>query len=199
MKKVFLFVLLVGVLFVNSAFSLDASSVESPMKIVSATIDQVVKAVIDLPGAEHATARQAKIREIINGNFDFAEMAKRSLGAYWNEIDASQQKEFVAVFSDLLAKTYLRRIDNIKPGIVTVKSEKIVEEKATVLSTVSDKGDEFPIDYKFYLIDNKWKVYDVVIENIGLVSNYRNEFAGIIRREKFEGLMQRLKDKNAKT
>jgi phospholipid transport system substrate-binding protein len=122
-------------------------------------------------------------------------MAKRSLGPNWNEITPEEQKDFTAVFSELLARTYLSKIETVKPGMVKVESEQIESPRAVVKTTVTSKGDTFPIDYKMSIHDNTWQVYDVVIENIGLVANYRNEFSGVIRKEKFDGLMAKLRKK----
>lgn len=169
----------------------------SPKGEVEAVIREVVRIAQKLPGDENTSQRRAELREVINPRFDFAEMAKRSLGAEWRNVSPDQQKDFVDVFSALLSKTYLSRIETVKPGMVTIDSEKLDGPKALVRTTVNHKGDQFPIEYKLLNQSGTWRVYDVVIENIGLVANYRNEFAGIIRKEKFEGLMQRLREKSA--
>ncbi len=164
---------------------------------VKSTIDEVVKVVEELPGEDKTAARREKLRLVINPRFDFAEMAKRSLGAAWNDCTPEEQGEFVKIFSNLLAKTYLERIENIKPGMVKFDGEESHPPKSVVKTSVQHKGDTFPIDYRLYNKDGEWKVYDVIIENIGLVSNYRNEFAGIIRKEKFSGLMEKLRAKGS--
>jgi len=168
----------------------------SPKTEVEAVISEVVRIAQALPGDENTTKRRAELREVINPRFDFEEMAKRSLGAEWRNCTPEQQRDFVGVFSGLLSRTYLSRIETVKPGMVTIDSEKLDGLKAVVRTTVSHKGDEFPIEYKLLNESGTWRVYDVVIENIGLVANYRNEFAGIIRKEKFDGLMQRLRAKS---
>jgi phospholipid transport system substrate-binding protein len=122
-------------------------------------------------------------------------MSRRSLGSNWNEISPEEQKDFTTVFSELLARTYLSKIETVKPGMVKVESEQVEGSKAVVKTVVISQGDTFPIDYKMMNRDNNWRVYDVVIENIGLVANYRNEFSGIIRKDKFSGLMEKLRAK----
>ena len=174
-----------------------AQQIVSPKSEVEAVIDEVVRIAQIFPGDENTAKRRAELRQVINPRFDFAEMAKRSLGAEWRNCTGDQQKDFVDVFSGLLSKTYLSRIETVKPGMVTIDSEKLEGSKALVRTTVTHKGDQFPIEYKLLNQEGTWRVYDVVIENIGLVANYRNEFAGIIRKEKFEGLMQRLREKSA--
>lgn len=167
----------------------------SPKADMQQTIDQIIKIATALPGDEKKTERRHKLRELINPKFNFAEMSKRSLGANWNDLTPQEQADFTNVFSELLARTYLSKIETVKPGMVTVDSEQVEAPRAVVKTTVISKGDTFPIDYKLMLLNNSWQVYDVVIENIGLVANYRNEFSGIIRKEKFTGLMDRLRKK----
>jgi phospholipid transport system substrate-binding protein len=169
----------------------------SAVSEVQRTIDDVVSIAQQYQGKDQTKIRREKLREVINPRFDFDEMAKRSLGANWTQINPQQQDQFREVFSELLARTYLSKIETVKPGMVKMDGEKLDLPRSMVRTLVTSKGDVFPIEYRLYKQDGGWKVYDVVIENIGLVANYRNEFAGIIRKDGFEGLLQRLKDKNA--
>ena len=167
----------------------------SPKAEIQRTIDSIISVVEASPGDDKKLARRCKLREIINPKFDFDEMSRRSLGANWNTITPAEQADFTTVFSELLARTYLSKIETVKTGMVKVESENIESSKAVVKTVVLSKGDTFPIDYKLMLENGQWRVYDVVIENIGLVANYRNEFSGIIRKDKFPGLMERLRKK----
>jgi phospholipid transport system substrate-binding protein len=167
----------------------------SPKAEIQKTIDSIISIVEASPGDDKKLARRGKLREVINPKFDFDEMSRRSLGANWNTITPAEQADFTTVFSELLARTYLSKIETVKPGMVKVESENIESSKAVVKTVVLSKGDTFPIDYKLMLENGQWRVYDVVIENIGLVANYRNEFSGIIRKDKFPGLMERLRKK----
>ena len=168
-----------------------------PLEKVKVTIDEIIKIVEANSGDENTTQRREKLRELINPVFDFEEMAKRSLGANWKEATQDERKEFVDVFSDLLAKTYLSKIETVKSGMVTVNSENVDQVRALVKTSVLHRGETFPLDYRLQNTSGKWKVYDVIIENIGLVANYRNEFAGIVRKDKISGLIRRLKDKQS--
>lgn len=169
----------------------------TPKASVSNTVDSIVKVVQEFPGEDKQKERRAKLREIINPRFDFDKMAQLSLGAAWKDITPEEQKEFTETFSNLLAKTYLVKIETVKAGMVSIETETLDDtgQKATVKTLVKSKGDVFPLDYKMLNEEGTWKVYDVVIENIGLIVNYRNEFSSIIRKDKFAGLMQRLKEK----
>jgi len=169
----------------------------SPKAEMQGTIDSIIKIVEANPEDTQKTARRSLLRELINPKFNFAEMAKRSLGPKWNEITPEEQRDFTVVFSELLARTYLSKIETVKTGMVKVDAESVEAQKAVVKTTVTHKGDNFPIDYKLMFTDGRWQVYDVVIENIGLVANYRNEFSGIIRKDTFSGLMEKLRQKIA--
>ena len=180
-------------------FARAADPDSSPSLQVRETLDKMVIIVAAYPGDENTAERRRKLRELISPRFDFQAMAKSSLGPHWDKITAGEQSEFVTVFSNLLASTYLKRIENIRSDTVKVDSERLGTPPNTglVKTTVTYKWDKFPIDYKLYRASDTWKVYDVIIENIGLVLNYRNEFAGIIRKEQFSGLMKQLRKKAA--
>lgn len=167
----------------------------SPLKQVEHAINDLVTVIETSAASTSVEQRREKLRKVIDPVFDFEEMARRSLGTYWKEISAEEQTEFVRVFSDLLARTYLSKIETLKRGMVHLESERIEAPRALVKTIVEDKGNKFPIDYKLLDQNGHWKVYDVIIENIGLVANYRNEFAGVIRKESFAGLMKKLSEK----
>lgn len=138
----------------------------------------------------------AELSKLIHPLFDFEEMSKRSLGTNWNKASVSEQREFVELFSGLLARTYLKRIKrNARSSKIDKMTETIEDNKAFVKSTVAVDEEDTSIDYRLYLQGNEWKIYDVVIENVGLVSNYRNEFGGIIRKDGMTGLIEQLKIK----
>jgi phospholipid transport system substrate-binding protein len=178
-----------------SMSSLCLAETPSPKVEIKNTIDSIIATVQANPGDAAKAARREKLREIINPKFDFDEMSRRSLGSNWTEITPAEQKDFTTVFSELLARTYLSKIETVKPGMVKVESEQVEGPKAVVKTVVLSQGDTFPIDYKMMYREGGWRVYDVVIENIGLVANYRNEFSGIIRKDKFSGLMEKLRAK----
>ena len=188
-----LFISLAALMFTTSAIC--HADTQSPKAEIQKTIDSIISTVQANPGDAGKGPRRQKLREIINPKFDFDEMSKRSLGSNWTDITPAEQKDFTTVFSELLARTYLSKIETVKPGMVKVESEQIDGAKAVVKTVVLSQGDTFPIDYKMMYRDNGWRVYDVVIENIGLVANYRNEFSGIIRKDKFSGLMEKLRAK----
>jgi len=187
--------LALGLTILVSQTALANPAMGSPKAEMQKTIDDIITIAGAYSDDAQKDTRREKLRTLINPKFNFSEMAKRSLGANWNEITPEEQKDFTNVFSELLARTYLSKIETVKPGMVDVKSEQVELPRAVVKTVVTSKGDHFPIDYKLTYQNSSWQVYDVVIENIGLVANYRNEFSGIIRKEKFSGLMERLRKK----
>ncbi len=136
------------------------------------------------------------LKRVIAPLFDFEEMSRRSLGAYWKKGSEAEQEEFVERFSDLLARTYLKRITQGVQLIEVVEiTEKVEGDRATVNAKIAVKGIVISTEARMLLKSDGWKIYDVAVENIGLVSNYRNEFPAIVRKEGFRGLIDRLKKK----
>ena len=202
-RKLIIAATVAGMLLADGLFFADTGSLRAeeavtntrPLAQIQAVVNDLIKVVAALPGEKNSIERRKKMREIITPHFDFREMAKRSLGDKWNKVTEAEQNEFTNLFSELLAKTYLNRLDHLGPDVVKFESERVGSSGALVHTTVKFKEDTFPLDYKLLLSAGHWRVYDVIIENIGLVQNYRNEFAGIIRKEGFPALIQRLKDK----
>lgn len=180
-------------LFLNTAFAQSG-----PKAQIEATMNKIIEEVEANPGDAKEEIREKNLRVIIDKRFNFEEMAKRSLGKNWRKANASQQKVFVETFSELLINTYIGRLEEAKKGMVNILDEKIREPKALIKTTVKVKEDVFPIDYKLLKNGSSWEVYDVIIENVGLISNYRSEFSGIVRKEGIEGLLDKLKTKVAK-
>ena len=139
----------------------------------------------------------AKLKKIVYPLFDFDEMARRSLGAHWRRLDTSQQKEFVAVFTDLLEKTYAKNIDLYDGQKVSYVGETIDQDYAEVRTKLlGKKGDSYSVDYKLLRTGSKWRVYDVVAEGISLVNNYRSQFNRVMANSSFEELIRKMKEKS---
>ena len=195
-SKVFL---LFAFCFLLGAFPISSygQGTPSPKAEMQYILDKLVAIVTEHSEEGESKVRQDKMRAVIEPRFDFEEMSKRSLGVKWKSISDAERTEFVDLFSELLARTYLSRIEKVKKDMVEIKNETIRQPRALVKTIVTYEGDSFPLDYKLLYRDGVWRVYDVIIENIGLISNYRSEFAGVIRKDKFSGLLQKLREKNA--
>lgn len=167
-------------------------------EIVKTTVDNVKQTVDNEKSKISEAALDAKLHEIIAPVFDFKEMARRSLAAHWSQASPTEQTEFVELFSKLLADNYIKKIrENVGQSNFTVaKQESTGPESVLVKTSVLFEGKTASIDYRLRMKDSTWKVYDVVIENIGLVSNYRSEFGAIIDKDRISGLLKQLRDKN---
>jgi phospholipid transport system substrate-binding protein len=164
---------------------------------VQATVDQVLEVLSDpgLAGAQHTAARRAKIRTIVLGRFGFEEMAKRSLGATWYQRRPAEQKQFVDLFTDLLERSYISRIESYKGEKIVYPGESIQGDRAEVNSVILSHGDRSTIDYRLVRVDDGWEVYDLVIDGISLVNNYRMQFAHIIGQSGYDGLLTKMRAK----
>ncbi len=168
-------------------------------------VKQTVDAVIDvlknkeLKRPEKTEQRRAKIRAVVGERFDFGEMAKRSLAQNWKKRTPEEQKEFVALYSDLLENAYIKKIEKYEDEKVLYGAEKTEGTNATVKTNiVTTKEVSIPIEYRLLKEGSQWKVYDVVIEGVSLVNNYRNQFNSILRSGTYEDLVKRLKNKTLK-
>lgn len=135
-----------------------------------------------------------RLRGIVYPLFDFNEMAMRSLGPNWRRLTPEQRKEFVATFTALLEKTYADQIDLYEGQQVVFSGENIDGNYAQVESKIIDKnGQNYSVVYRLHRVDGKWRIYDVVAENISVVNNYRSQFNRVIARSSFEELLRVMK------
>ena len=172
-----------------------------PTDQVKQTVDAVLDVLKnkDLKKPEKEAQRRAQIRQIVSARFDFAEMAKRSLAQNWRKRTPQEQKDFVPLYTDLLESTYIKKVERYENEKVVYADEKIEGSYATVKTNiVTAKEVEIPIEYRLLKEGDQWKAYDVVIEGVSLVNNYRNQFNSIIRSSSYEELVKRLKNKTMK-
>ena len=170
----------------------------APADQMRGAIEKVVSVLKDpnLKSGAKRSERLDQLRQAIYQKFDFAEMAKRSLGAQWQRRSPEEQREFVKLFTDLLENAYFDNIESYDGEKVTVTGEKQDKDFAEVNSKIATKkGEEIAVNYKLHQVGSDWKVYDVVIENISLVNNYRSQFNRVIAQSSFEDLLRRMKDK----
>jgi phospholipid transport system substrate-binding protein len=139
-----------------------------------------------------------RLRQIVYPLFDFREMATRALGANWRRINSQQREEFVSTFTTLLEKTYADQIDLYNGQQVVYTGENVDGDYAQVDSRIIDKnGQTYSVAYRLHRVDGKWKIYDVVAENISLVNNYRSQFNRVIAKSSFEELLKTMKQKGS--
>ena len=169
----------------------------APGEQVKATIDQVMEVLRDskLQGAGKKAERREKLRQIVLPRFDFAEMAKRALGNNWNRYPDKQQ-EFVTAFKQLLEETYADQIELASGDKVVYLNERTEKDYAEVdTKVISSKGEETLMTYKLHPVDSDWKVFDIVVENISIVNNYRSQFNRVLSNASLDELIKRIKDK----
>ena len=172
---------------------------DGPTAQVKSTIDRVLEILKDptLKNPNMEKARGTQLKKVIFARFDFHEMAKRSLGVHWRKRTPQERKEFVKLYADLLELSYRRKIERYVDEKILYTKEQ-VDEKFGLVTTeiVSEKEDvDIPIEYKVIRRGDEWKVYDVVIDGISLVSNYRNQFNRIIRRSSYAELVKKMRIK----
>jgi phospholipid transport system substrate-binding protein len=166
---------------------------------LSSSVDRIITLLAN-PAYKVAATRPDLRRELITtieGIFDTRELSRRALGAEWNKFSPEQQDRFVAAFGILLQNTYLDKIESYTDEKVQYLGEQALgQDKAEVTTKVIGKGKEIPIAYR--LMDhNGWKVYDVVIEGVSLVQNYRSQFGQILMNESPDALIAKISAKKS--
>ena len=182
------------------AFSLPVlpASAGAPTEQLRKQVDEVIRVLDDPALKGKAAERRDAVRKLAGEVFDYNEMARRSLGTHWNARTPEERQEFVALFSDLLDRAYFSKIDTYQGEKVRYGAETVDGEQATVKTAIIGKdGKEIPIDYRMHQVNGRWSVYDVSIQGVSLVANYRTQFNRVVTTESYESLLQRLRDKDA--
>jgi phospholipid transport system substrate-binding protein len=165
---------------------------------VKGNVDKVLDVLRD-PSLKSESSKQIKknkIRAIGDNMFDFTELSKRTLAVNWSKFTPEQQKEFISLYKDLLADTYADKIvAYTDEKIVFTKEVPLTEKTIEVQSTVIRKTQEIPIYYRVITENGSWLVYDVVIEGVSLVNNYRTQFREILSNKPPTSLIETLKKK----
>jgi len=180
-----------------SILFLAANAFATPTDDVKKTVDQVVRIVADKEMKKHEQKRRQELKKSISLIFNYGEMAKRSLGKHWNTRSEAERKQFVDLFATLLENSYASKIESYNNEKIVYIKELIDGNYAEVKSKViTAKRDEFTLDYRMLNEKGKWMVYDVVIEGVSLVSNYRSQFNRIITANGYGELLKKLQSKN---
>ena len=175
------------------------SFADMPTDQVKDTVGRVVTILRDpaLAREDKIAERREALRQVILPRFDFSEMARRSLGSHWKN-QKERQEEFVAVFTNFVENTYVSKVESFKDEKIVFARERIEQNLAEVgTQIVPSKGEPFSLNYKLHLVGDDWKIYDVVIENISLVNNYRSQFNRILANASFDELLKKLREKGS--
>jgi phospholipid transport system substrate-binding protein len=167
----------------------------TPRQQIEETIQRVVTIISDPTRSE--TERRDLLREALLPRFDFVEMAKRALGKHWSNASGRQQ-EFVAAFAEFLGNSYIGKVVAHKDEKIVIVREWTDKGEAQVDTHVLPrKGERFSVNYRLHQVEGEWKIYDVVVEQISLVSNYRSQFNRILTSGSLDDLMKLLKEKGS--
>jgi phospholipid transport system substrate-binding protein len=168
----------------------------APTDQINSGVDQVIRVLQDpkLKGAAMEAERRAAIRQEAESIFDFGETGRRALGRHWQELDESQQREFVSMFTDLLEHAYIARIEQYSGEQIVYSGDTVDGDTATVRTKfITQKGTEIPVDYRLLRRGDRWLAYDAIVEGVSLVSNYRTQFDHIMRTGSYPELARRMR------
>ncbi len=173
-----------------------AVAAEGPRAMVKTHVDEVVRVLNDPALEGKPQAKLEKIKDISKTFFDYEELSKRSLGANWRRFTPEQQKTFVSLYQKLLEKAYGDRILEYSNEKIDIGKERPLSPTTVVVpTTVVRQGGNISIDYRLTQENGKWLVYDVVIEGVSLVSNYRAQFRDILANSSPDELIEKLRKK----
>ncbi len=173
----------------------------SPLETIQPQVNRALEVLRD-PALKAESARatkEKKIWAIIDSVFDYNELSKRTLAQHWKEFAPGQQEEFTHLFGKLLGSVYMDRIIAYKDEkVVFGKVANLSDRTAEVQSEVLRSSKSIPILYRMILVNGEWRVYDVVIEGVSLVQNYRSQFKEILTNKSPEHLLKMLREKTRK-
>ena len=172
----------------SSAFAVDKATDSVRMSVES------IIGILKDTGLDKSAKRE-KIRVVIAERFDFRAMSQRTLATNWRKASKEDQQQFVELFAKLIQNTYIGRVEAYTNEEVKYPGEKITKDRAVVDTLIVTSSKEIPVTYKLYLKDGRWLVYDVYIEGVSLISNYRNSYQEIVKRDGFAGLLSQMEEK----
>ena len=168
----------------------------APTDQLKTQVDRVLKLMDDPALKDKPKDKRAAVRKVADDIFDFGETAKRSLGRHWADRTQAERDEFVKLFGDLLERSYISKIEVYGGEKIQYMSDKIEGDQASVMSKLLTKTNtEVPIEYRMLKKGERWLVYDVIIEGVSLVSNYRTQFNKIIQTSSYAELVKKMKSR----
>jgi len=174
-----------------------SSPASSPMEQIRETTEEILELVKDpaLAGPENKPKRRRLIRKVVDKRFDWEEMSQRALARHWSERTDTERKAFIELFGELLERTYMDRVEGYQGEKIVYESEEIENTYAEVKVKFAGGQNQIPVIYRLHKEGEAWLVYDISIEGVSLVNNYRNQFNSILVRSSFDELMDKLKKK----
>jgi phospholipid transport system substrate-binding protein len=196
-RKKYLNFALIALLFCFGSSS--ATAAETPKAQLQATVERIMEVFKTFKSAEDYPKNQGRPRQILSARFDFAEMARRSLGTQWNNLQGKQkQGEFVSAFTQFVEASYLGQMGSYR-GEKIVYGRERVENKFAEVETQVVGGEGAPLDvhYMLHLVGKEWRVYDIVIDQVSVVNNYRSQFNRILQTASLDELLKKLREKGS--
>jgi phospholipid transport system substrate-binding protein len=170
----------------------------NPMEEIKQTTDKILSIITNpaLKAPSKTEEREKLIHQAVFERFDWEEMSRRSLAIHWVKRTPEERKEFVRLFSELLERTYMKKVEGFSGEKVLYEGEAIERDYATVkIKIVTKKDKDIPVEYRLKKEGNNWFIYDVSIEGVSLVNNYRTQFNSILLQSSYEDLVKRLREK----
>lgn len=170
----------------------------APTEAMKGTINEVIRILGDqgMKKPERAQERRKLLEKVVSERFNYEEMAKRALAAQWKKLKEKEQAEFVDLFMRLLTNSYADKVEGYSGEQVHYLNERVEGDYAEVRTKAISGKAEIPLDYRLLNRGGDWRVYDVVVDGVSLVSNYRGQFAKIIRTSGYDDLVTRLREKS---
>ena len=165
----------------------------SAIDAVRGSVDGILD-ILKKDGMDKAAKRSA-MEVIIDERFDFRAMSQRTLATNWKKASDAEKQEFTDLFSQLIQSSYVGKLEAYTNETVEYVTEKVKGRKALVETVIKTASADIPLNYKMYSKDGNWLVYDVIIEGVSLISNYRSSYQTIVKNEGFDGLMAKMKAK----
>jgi len=186
-----------SVLICAAALAASPEGSESPTAAVHGTVNRVIQ-ILEDPAlkdpSKHATRRHM-LEEVVGGRFDYAEMSKRALAAYWLPLTEAERTEFVEVFKKFLSDRYAEKIEGYSGEEVVYLSERIKGSYAEVRTELRSEKTTIPLDYRLLLKKGRWQAYDIIADGVSLVKNYRSQFKKVIRDSSYKELVRKLRER----
>lgn len=179
-------------------FCVPAQAAEAPLVTVQTAVNQVMAILNDkaLQGEEGTAEKVKKIWVIVDGVFDYKKLSQQALGKNWRTITPEEREEFTRLFSRFLGQVYITKISSFSDNTVNFTGEVALSATVSEVRTkVKTAQNEIPIAYRLTLKDGEWKVYDVIVEGVSLLNNYRSQFRDILAKRSMQSLLAQLREK----
>ena len=175
------------------ALAIQANAGQTPIQTVQTAVDAILGILTN--ETLDKEEKRSKMRAIINQRFDFRAMSQRTLATNWKKASRDEQQQFVGLFAQLIQNSYIGKVEAYTSEKVEYPGEKIKGKRAVVDTLIITSSTEIPVNYKVYLKNDEWRVYDVVIEGVSLISSYRSTYQEIVKKDGFPGLFVRMEEK----